>query len=131
MQPNFVRNWGGERGMYRRRLGPERWARTNPFRDLEERGARFFFGSDGMPPGPFYGIRGATHHPVERQSIGVTSAIRRYSELLHPAARRAGRLEAGQAADFVVLTDNPLVADTDRIGVVATWVGGEEAFHNS
>jgi predicted amidohydrolase YtcJ len=29
MQPNFVRNWGGEDGMYAQRLGRARWERNN------------------------------------------------------------------------------------------------------
>jgi predicted amidohydrolase YtcJ len=131
VQPNFVRNWGGEGGLYHRRLGEARWALANPFRRLEESGVDFFFGSDGMPPGPLYGIRGATRHPVPGQSIDVASAIRRYTERPHRGGRGAGRLEAEHLADFVVLSGNPLVADTDRIGVEATFVGGEEVFRNS
>jgi predicted amidohydrolase YtcJ len=128
MQPNFARNWGGEGGLYERRLGRDRWLRVNPFRTLESRGASFVFGSDGMPPGPLYGLRGATHHPVPGESIPVASALRRYTEVPHTLPgheRPAGRLEAGSLADFAVLSGDPLIADADALSVTATCVGGE------
>ncbi len=125
MQPNFVRSWGGEGGMYHRRLGSDRWSRANPFRTLESRGVDFVFSSDGMPPGPLFGLRGATHHPVPGESIGAMSALDRYTG----HTRAAVKLAPGRPADFVALTGNPLVADTDSVDVDATWVGGVEVFH--
>lgn len=133
-QPNFARNWGGEGGLYQRRLGHKRWSLANPFRALENLGVDFVFGSDGMPPGPLFGIRGATRHPVAGQSIDAASALWRYTELpcrLGRHARPAGRLAPEHLADFVVLSGDPLVADTDSLRVEATVVGGETVFRRS
>lgn len=131
MQPNFVRNWGGEGGLYERRLGRSRWERNNPFATLARAGARVVFSSDGMPAGPLFGMRGATHHPVARECIGAVDAFRHYMTDAHamwgggtPAVR------AGELADLVVLSGNPLITDTDRQNVEATFVGGNEVYRS-
>lgn len=130
MQPNFVRNWAGEGGLYETRLGRERWRRNNRFASLLRAGVPFVFSSDGMPAGPLYGIRGATHHPVAEERIGPAEALRRYTT----AARALGSdpdaygIEIGSPADLVVLSGNPLIADVDGIVVEATYVGGWEVF---
>jgi predicted amidohydrolase YtcJ len=127
MQPNFVRNWGGRGGLYERRLGAGRHARMNPFRTLLEAGVNFVFGSDGMPPGPLYGLRGATHHPLERERLTPGEAIDRYTRLPYTVGAhrcRAGVLEAGQRADLVVLDKSPLEADVESVQVLRTMVGG-------
>jgi predicted amidohydrolase YtcJ len=131
MQPNFVRNWGGEGGLYERRLGPERWARNNPFATLLRAGVPFVFSSDVMPAGPMFGLKGATHHAVADERIGIADALRRYARGTAaslwvgdpPAAIRAGA-----RADLVVLSGNPLFSDLDRIRIEATIVGGSVAF---
>lgn len=130
MQPNFVRNWSGEDGLYQSRLGRERWLRNNRFASLLRAGVPFVFSSDVMPAGPLYGIRGATHHPVAEERIGPAEALRRYTT----AARALGGdadphgIEIGSPADLVVLSGNPLIADVDGIRVEATYVGGWEVF---
>jgi predicted amidohydrolase YtcJ len=91
------------------------------------------FSSDGMPPGPLYGIKGATHHAVEGQSIGVVDAYRRYmtaADAPWNGADNAAPIEAGARADFVVLSGNPLIADPDRLRVEATFAGGAEVFRS-
>ena len=128
MQPNFVRNWSGEGGLYETRLGRERWRRNNRFASLLRAGVPFVFSSDGMPAGPLYGIRGATHHPVAEERIGPAEALRRYTT----AVRALGgddnghAIEIGSPADLVVLSGNPLIADVDSLAVEATYVGGWE-----
>jgi predicted amidohydrolase YtcJ len=130
MQPNFVRNWSGEGGLYETRLGRERWKRNNRFASLLRAGVPCVFSSDGMPAGPLYGIRGATHHPVAEERIGPADALRRYTT----AARILGSeedshgIDIGSPADLVVLSGNPLFADLDLIAVEATYVGGWEVF---
>jgi predicted amidohydrolase YtcJ len=133
MQPNFVRNWGGEGGMYERRLGRERWLRNNPFATLLRNGAKVIFSSDGMPPGPLYGLKGATHHAVEGQCIGVVDAYRRYmtaANTLWNDSAEPTTIEAGARADFVVLSGNPLFADSDRLRVEATFADGVEVYRS-
>ncbi len=132
MQPNFVRNWAGENGLYHRRLGGERWRRNNPFRSLVEAGVRIAFGSDGMPPGPLYGIRGATHHPNAAESISAAVALELYTDApmrvgAHPG-RPAGRLEPEALCDMVHLSANPLLGDLDGIQILGTWVGGKHVY---
>jgi predicted amidohydrolase YtcJ len=132
MQPNFVRNWAGENGLYHRRLGGERWRRNNPFRSLVEAGVRIAFSSDGMPPGPLYGIRGATRHPNAAESISATVALELYTDAptrvgAHPG-RPAGRLEPEALCDMVHLSANPLLGDLDGIQILGTWVGGRHVY---
>jgi predicted amidohydrolase YtcJ len=129
MQPNFVRNWGGEGGLYEQRLGRARWERNNPFATLLQAGARVVFSSDGMPPGPLYGLKGATHHPVVRERIGAVDALRRYTV----AASELGSsslvaITAGAPADLVLLSGNPLFADVDGLRVEATFAEGREVY---
>lgn len=132
MQPNFVRNWGGEGGLYERRLGRARWLRHNPFATLARAGVRVVFSSDGMPAGPLFGLKGATHHAVEGECIGAIDAFRRYTTsvaAMWTAGKPPRAIEAGDVADLVVLSGNPLLADTDRLRVEATFAEGREVFH--
>jgi predicted amidohydrolase YtcJ len=131
MQPNFVRNWGGEGGLYERRLGRARWERNNPFATLVRAGARVVFSSDGMPAGPLFGLKGATHHAVECQRIGAVDAFRRYTTFASEtwgAPENARAVHAGAPADLVLLSGNPLFADSDRVRVEATFAEGREVF---
>ncbi|MFQ5510961.1 MAG: amidohydrolase [Candidatus Krumholzibacteriia bacterium] len=128
LQPNFVRRWGAAHGVYERRLGKARLARMNRFRSLLDGGVDFVFGSDGMPPGPLYGLRGATHHPHENERLTAVEAIDRYTRLAHAVGARrdpAGLLEAGWPADLVVLDKNPLSTDVGSIQVLMTMVAGD------
>jgi hypothetical protein len=133
MQPNFVRNWGGEGGLYERRLGRERWRRNNPFATLLRAGARIVFSSDGMPAGPLFGIKGATNHAVETERIGAIDACTRYTA----AARRlwgaepARGLAVGDPADVVILSGNPFLADLDGLRVITTFVGGRVVYEEA
>lgn len=131
MQPNFVRNWGPPGGRYAKRLGSDRARRCNPFRALKDAGVRFVFGSDGMPPGPLYGLAGATRHPDPGQRLDTADAIDRYTFLPNRMlghARGAGDIARGQAADLVVLDANPLEIDLDAIRVTRTIVAGDTVF---
>jgi predicted amidohydrolase YtcJ len=133
MQPNFVRNWGGEAGLYERRLGRARWERNNPFATLLRAGARIVFSSDGMPAGPLYGLKGATHHAVERERIGAVDAFRRYTTAacaMWSARDNGPAIEAGARADLVVLSGHPFLSDTDRLRVEGTFVDGIEVYRS-
>lgn len=129
MQPNFVRNWGGEGGLYEQRLGRARWERNNPFATLVQMGASVVFSSDGMPPGPLYGLKGATHHAVVRERIGAVDALRRYTTAASAlGASRAPTIAAGAPADLVLLSGNPLFADLDGLRIEATFAEGKEVY---
>jgi predicted amidohydrolase YtcJ len=128
MQPNFVRNWGGEGGLYERRLGRARWERNNPFATLVQAGAAVVFSSDGMPPGPLFGLKGATHHPVVRERIGAVDALRRYSATSVFGSLPVAPIAAGAPADLVLLSGNPLFADFDGVRVEATFAEGRDVY---
>jgi predicted amidohydrolase YtcJ len=116
VQPNFVGQWAGPGGLYETALGPERARRMNPFRTLNERGARPFFGSDGMPASPRFGLASAVQHPVEAERLTTADAHRLYTIEAADAVRRdrsSGRLEVGAHADLVVLPDT-----------LETWIAG-------
>jgi predicted amidohydrolase YtcJ len=131
MQPNFVRNWQHPGGLYETRLGKDRWRKCNRFASLRDAGVPYVFGSDGMPPGPLFGMRGATHHPVERERIPLGEAVSRYTAgpaLFGRSSRRAGELAAGNVADLVILSGDHAGGDPDSLGVVETYVAGERVF---
>jgi len=128
LQPNFVRNWGGAGGLYERRLGKNRVRWCNPYKTLLSSGLPCVFGSDGMPAGPLYGLKGAIEHPVPEERLRPDEALACYTSRPHAVgvqSREAGTLEAGRLADFVLLDGNPLEDDTDRIKVLATIIDGE------
>lgn len=131
LQPNFVRRWGGPGGLNERRLGPERNRWCNPYRSFLDAGIECVFGSDGMPPGPLYGLKGATEHPESSQRLTIEEAIACYTSRAHALdahKRNAGALEPGRAADMVVLDRNPLTEDLDAIRPVMTVIDGDIVF---
>lgn len=135
MQPNFVRNWGGEDGMYEKRLGHERWLTHNPFASLTRADAPFVFSSDGMPAGPLFGIRGATLHANAAERIGPGDAFYRYTAAAADVfagweedAVQTPAVRPGARADLVVLSAHPLLTDVDRVRVEATLADGAAVY---
>ena len=131
LQPNFVRRWGGPGGLNERRLGPERSRWCNPYRSLLDAGIDYVFGSDGMPAGPLYGLKGAIDHPVEAQRLTAAEAITCYTSRAHnldPHRRNAGVIEPGRVADMTVLDGNPMSGDLDAVRVLKTVLDGEVVF---
>ena len=128
LQPNFVRNWGGAGGLYERRLGRERMRWSNRYRTLLAAGLPCIFGSDGMPAGPLYGLKGATENPLLEERLSPAEALACCTSRPHAVGahiREAGTLEAGRFADFVLLDADPLTEDLDRIKVLGTIIDGE------
>jgi hypothetical protein len=127
VQPNFVGEWGHPGGLYERALGVERTRAMNPFRTLLRAGTGVFFGSDGMPPSPLYGIRSALKHPVESERLTLAEAHHLYTA---EAAAAVGdedppALRPGARADVVVLPTPPEgVAGDNRDEVLLTVLGG-------
>lgn len=138
MQPNFVRNWGGEGGMYENRLGHERWLTHNPFASLTRADVPFVFSSDGMPAGPLFGLRGATLHANATERIGPGEAFYRYTcaaadvfagwEDDAAAEPATPAVKPGSRADLVVLSAHPLLTDVDRVRVEATLADGAAVY---
>jgi len=135
MQPNFVRNWGGAGGLYEARLGRDRVREINRFRTLLNAGVPVIFGSDGMPPGPLFGLPGAVWHPNPAERLSPRETLLGYTDHASRApghVRDAGSIEPGRLADLVVLAADPLAAGDPAAGgepeVLQTWVGGRRVF---
>ncbi|WP_050032612.1 amidohydrolase [Halorubrum halophilum] len=132
VQPNFLK-WAGEDGLYDARLGPERAAATNRYRDMLDAGVRLAFGSDGMPMDPLLGVHHAVNAPDEAQQLGVTEALRAYTRGAAYAGfdeDRLGTVEPGKRADFAVLDASPWEEPSAvrEIDVSMTVVDGEVVY---
>ena len=133
MQPNFVWRWGlvDVDSMYEQRLGKERTMINNPFRWILDENLILAFGSDGMPLGPLYGMKGALFHPNQELRLSLEEAIRSYT--LHPAKaikeeNIKGSIVEGKLADLVMLSHNLDVMqeeDFHNVTVDYTIIGGE------
>src|SRR5581483_5953878 len=97
MQPNFDALWGGQDGMYARRLGVDRAADLNPFALLASQGVALAFGSDAPVTGldPWASVRAAAYHHTPGSSVSVRAAF---------AAATRGGWRAGGIADGVMGT---------------------------
>lgn len=130
MQPNFVGEWGGTDGMYCSRLGKERAARNNPFREVLAASVRMVFGSDCMPFSPMYGVISAVMAPHEAQRITAMEAFAAYTREAAYASfeeHSKGTITPGKHADLVVLSSDPFT-DLDSLKsatVLKTVIGGE------
>ncbi len=119
-------------------LDPARLETNNPQMSLIKRNIRVTYGSDGMPTGPLVGIYaavtrkgldGKVYGPDER--VPIKDALRMYT--FEPAymnflEKERGSIEVGKVGDFVVLADNPLTTDPEKlmnIPVEMTIVAGE------
>ncbi|MGH7476794.1 MAG: amidohydrolase [Longimicrobiales bacterium] len=132
-----------------KRIGAERIRTTYAFRDLLDAGARLMFGSDWTvaPLDPLQGIYAAVTRRtidganprgwVPAQRIGVEEALRAYTASNAYGGfveDRLGTLEAGKLADLVVLSENLLASEPERIGearVDLTIVGGEVVYERA
>jgi predicted amidohydrolase YtcJ len=127
MQPNFVRRWQGDGGLYDIRLGSTRAAGLNPFRLPVASGFELGFGSDGMPFGPLWGIPGAVEHRGGTgldlgQALGAYTAG---SAIVAGFPELAAPISAGRPADLVVLSADPFEVGIREVKVVATIIEGE------
>ncbi len=97
MQPNFDALWGGDDGMYARRLGRDRALRLNPFALLASQGVPLAFGSDSpvTSMNPWEAVRAATRHRTQASAISTRAAF---------AAATRGGWRAGGVRDGVTGT---------------------------
>ncbi len=132
MQPNFVYRWGlvGVNGMYEKRIGLDRTLLNNPFKWILDENLLLIFGSDGMPLGPLYGIKGALFHSNPELRLSLEEAIRCFT--LYPAIvskdeKDKGTLEKGKLADITILDKNLDEIDLEKfcdVDVAYTIIGG-------
>lgn len=94
VQPNFDALWGGENGMYARRLGPDRAAGLNPLALLASAGVPLAFGSDSpvTSMNPWETVRAATLHHTPGSAVSARAAF---------AAATRGGWRAGGVRDGV------------------------------
>ncbi|MFJ9004695.1 amidohydrolase [Streptomyces canus] len=124
VQPAFDALWGGEDGMYVRRLGRERASRLNPFAALLRAGVPLAFGSDSpvTPLDPWGTLRAAAFHRTPGHRVSVRAAFTAHTRGGWRAIGRddAGVLVPGAPADYAVWRTDELVvqAPDDR---VARW----------
>ncbi|MFF4488252.1 amidohydrolase [Streptomyces sp. NPDC001544] len=124
VQPAFDALWGGEDGMYARRLGAERAGTLNPFAALLRAGVPLAFGSDSpvTPLDPWGTVRAAAFHRTPGHRISVRAAFTAHTRGGWRAVGRddAGVLVPGAPADYAVWRTDALVvqAPDDR---VARW----------
>ncbi|AXI80769.1 amidohydrolase [Peterkaempfera bronchialis] len=122
VQPAFDAAWGGEDGMYVRRLGAERARALNPFSRLLRAGVPLAFGSDApvTPLDPWGTVRAAAFHRTPEHRISVRAAFTAHTR---GGWRALGRDDAGvlvpgapatfatwQAGDLVVQAPDSRVA---------------------
>ncbi|MFG3323175.1 amidohydrolase [Streptomyces sp. NPDC048171] len=124
VQPAFDALWGGEDGMYARRLGAERARSLNPFAALLRAGVPLAFGSDSpvTPLDPWGTVRAAAFHHTPEHRVSVRAAFTAHTRGGWRAVGRddAGVLVPGVPADYAVWRTGELVvqAPDDR---VARW----------
>ena len=129
-----------------KRIGADRIKTTYAFRSILDAGGILTFGSDWpvAPLSPLEGVYAAvTRRTTDganpngwqpQEKITVLEALTAYTATNAYAGfeeDRAGTLETGKRADFVVLSEDPRSVDPDALGnirVLATWIGGESVF---
>ncbi|MEU1278339.1 amidohydrolase [Streptomyces sp. NPDC005805] len=124
VQPAFDAAWGGEDGMYARRLGTERARALNPFAALLRAGVPLAFGSDSpvTPLDPWGTVRAAAFHRTPEHRVSVRAAFTAHTRGGWRATGRddAGVLVPGAPADYALWRTGQLLvqAPDDR---VARW----------
>jgi predicted amidohydrolase YtcJ len=106
LQPCFDAEWGGEDGMYAKRLGPDRARRLNRFAELAAAGVPMAFGSDAPVTelGPWAAVRAAVHPSDPSAAISAPAAFAAHTAGGWAASGRRdpGVLVPGAPATFAV-----------------------------
>jgi len=118
---------------FTKKLGNERIQRKTPLKSLLKKGILIAGGSDSpvTPMNPLLGIYSSVNHWNKEERLTVKESIKLFTINGAKAVfeeRRRGTLEEGKIADLVVLSENPLSVDKQRIKdipVEMVVVGGE------
>ena len=138
-QPNFTYSLGPYNASPA--LSPARLQTNNPQATLINRGIPMSYGSDSMPYGPLVGIYAAvTRKGIDgkvygpQEKVGVREAVRLYTQApawLTYDEKKRGTLEVGKVGDIVVLGQDILAIDPERIKdipIEMTVVGGKTLY---
>lgn len=136
VQPAFDRLWGGEDGLYARRIGARRALQMNRFGSMIDSGVVLGAGSDTTvtPLDPMLQMASLRTHHVDEESLGKTMALRAHtmgSRTLASGRTLDGTLEPGAVADLVVLDRDPIEGEVEDLlatQVLATWIGGRRVW---
>jgi len=120
VQPVFEKKWGKPGGMYESRLGKDVSLKTNNFRKLVDSGIVLSGSSDSdiTEINPLEGIYSAVNHPKSEYSLTPMEALKIYtinSAYANFEEDIKGSLEKNKYADFVILKDNPLTVEKNKI----------------
>lgn len=129
-------------------IGSERIKTTYAFKSLLNNNAKLAFGSDWpvAPASPLKGIYAAVTRKttdnknpdgwVPKQKISIEEALIAYTINGAYASfddKTKGSLEEGKLADFIVLSENILEIDSNKINniqVLSTYIGGTKVYEN-
>jgi predicted amidohydrolase YtcJ len=136
VQPAFDHFWGGEEGLYARRMGWERASAMNRFRTMMGAGLTLGAGSDSTvtPLDPFLQMAALRDHHLPDQRLDGLTALRAHtvgSHALAAADARLGTLAPGKRADLAWLDRDPLAVDTQALletEVAGTWIRGTKVW---
>lgn len=114
-------------------LGAERTDQLNPLKSMMDRELMVGDGSDAPTtlPNPIYGMHCAVNHPTPSERISPLEALmmRTYNPAFMSFDEESrGSLTSGKIADFVVLSENPLTIEQERIqdiGVLGLYLAGK------
>ncbi len=120
VQPVFEKKWGNPGGMYETRLGKDVAQKTNNFRKLIDSGIVLSGSSDSdiTEINPLEGVHSAVNHPKSEYSLTPIEALKMYtinSAYANFEEHIKGSFEKNKYADFVVLEDNPVAVDSNKI----------------
>ncbi len=139
VQPAFDLYWGGEEGLYARRIGWERARSMNRFATMRAAGLLVGAGSDSSvtPLDPFLQMRALRTHHVEEERVDARTALEMHTVGSHSLAggnEARGVVRAGSIADIVWLDRDPVetsAEDLASIEVLGTWCRGRRAWPES
>src|ERR1700722_1256293 len=123
VQPNFDLLWGGDDGMYARRLGAERARELNPLSLLASQGVPLALGSDAPVTGfdPWMSVRAAVNHHTPGSAVSARAAFAAATRGGWRACGvhddKTGTLVPGAPASYAVWDAGTLDVQAPRDGV--------------
>jgi predicted amidohydrolase YtcJ len=138
VQPAFDRLWGGDAGLYARRIGPDRARVMNRFGSMARAGLVLGAGSDSTvtPLDPFLQMASLRGHHVEDERMDPLQALRLHTSGAHglaPGGAGLGVLDPGVSspADLAWLDRDPVTATPEELvatEVLGTWIEGRRVW---